>query len=112
MIKIKVGIREAFNGGHQVWFKIDNQTFYLQECESEEKATSKQLAEWYEKCLKVAFEKLILAHQSEQQGESSTDYCKCKPTDRIVSPPNPRRVKEGKIRKCGRCSKPLSDKFQ
>ena len=40
------------------------------------------------------------------------DVCQCKPTERIVSPPNPIRMKDGKIRKCGRCLKPLSDKFQ
>lgn len=55
--KIETGIRKSFNG-HQAWFKIGAQTFFLQECEKEEGMTSRKYAKWHQKMLDVAFKNL------------------------------------------------------
>ena len=61
--KVSTTIRPSLNGGHQVSFTIDNQTFYLQELfddeNNDEGMTSKKYAEWYEKQLKAALDKLL-----------------------------------------------------
>jgi len=56
-MKPKVKIRKTLDG-HQVEFKIDNQTFYLGEQLSEKGMTSYEYAKWYKKQLETAFEKL------------------------------------------------------
>jgi len=57
-IKIETGVKESFNGHHQVYFTIGVQTFSLQEVEADEEMTSKEKAEWYEKNLNTAFDNL------------------------------------------------------
>jgi len=44
--------------GYQAWFKIDNQTFYLQENVEDTKEDSLEVAKFYERMLKIAFDKL------------------------------------------------------
>ena len=54
---MKTGIHETLTG-YQVFFEIDNQTFYLEEhCEDADK-DSLEVAQFFEKMLKVAFGKL------------------------------------------------------
>ena len=54
---MKTGIRTTIDG-YQVWFKIDNQTFDLQQHIEETEKDSLQVAKFFEKMLKIAFEKL------------------------------------------------------
>jgi len=56
-MKATTKIRKTFMG-HQVGFTIGHQTFFLQECEMEEDMTSLEYAQWYEKQLKNALERL------------------------------------------------------
>ena len=51
--------------GYQVWFKIDNQTFYLEECIEDTDKDSLETAQLSEKMLKVAFKKLDINIVSE-----------------------------------------------
>ena len=44
--------------GYQVWFKIDNQTFHLDEHVEDTDKDSLEVAQFIERMLKVAFEKL------------------------------------------------------
>ena len=53
---MKTGIRET-EKGHQVWFQIDNQTFYLDPCELEDEDTYAS-AKFFEEQLTIAFKKL------------------------------------------------------
>ncbi len=65
-------IVETLDGGHQVQFKIGVQTFSLQETEVFEgdEWNTKQYAEWYEKNLCKALDKLIeLAKQNERESK-------------------------------------------
>ena len=64
MADIKTGVRKSFNG-HQAWFKIGCQTFFLQECESENGTTSKEYAKWYQTQLKTAFENLTTKRKND-----------------------------------------------
>jgi hypothetical protein len=65
MADIETGVRETLNG-HQVWFSIDVQTFYLEEQTTEmsdikqttSQTTSEEYAKWYEKQLNTAFKKI------------------------------------------------------
>jgi len=52
---ITTSIRETLKG-HQVSFTIGNQTFQLQEVQADPPQTSKQVAQWYARQLKFAFE--------------------------------------------------------
>jgi len=55
---IETGIAESPNG-HQAWFRIDNQVFYLHEDGAEEgKMTTADWAEWFRNNLEVALNKL------------------------------------------------------
>lgn len=45
-----------------------------------------------------------------QPERSEGDTCKCKPSQRICTPP--RKSNINKIKKCGNCGKPLPKKFQ
>jgi len=54
---MKTGIRTTIDG-YQVWFKIDNQTFHLQQHIEETEKDSLQVAKFFEKLLKIAFGKL------------------------------------------------------
>lgn len=54
---IRTSIEESENG-HRVSFSIDHQTFYLEQQVSEEGMTSLERAKWYERQLKIAFERL------------------------------------------------------
>ena len=54
---MQTGIRTTIDG-YQVWFKIDNQTFYLAEHVEETEKDSLQVAKFFEKMLKIAFGKL------------------------------------------------------
>lgn len=66
---METGIRRTIDG-YQVWFKIDNQTFHLDEHVEETEKDSLEVAQFFERMLKLAFEKLIL------QGVScSSDGC-------------------------------------
>ena len=56
-IEIETGVVESING-HQVWFKVGNQTFHLEECDNEEGLPSKESAICYRKMLDIAFDKL------------------------------------------------------
>ena len=54
---METGIRKTLEG-YQVWFKIDNQTFYLDEHVEDMDKDSLEVAKFFERMLKVAFEKL------------------------------------------------------
>ena len=54
---MKTGIRKTIDG-YQVWFKIDNQTFHLDEHVEETDKDSLEVAKFFERMLKGAFEKL------------------------------------------------------
>tara|TARA_R110000764_G_scaffold59189_1_gene128041 strand:+ start:339 stop:608 length:270 start_codon:yes stop_codon:yes gene_type:complete len=54
---METGIRKTLEG-YQVWFKIDNQTFYLDEHVENTDKDSLEVAQFFERMLKVAFEKL------------------------------------------------------
>ena len=54
---METGIRKT-SEGYQVWFKIDNQTFYLDEHVEDMDKDSLEVAKFFERMLKVAFEKL------------------------------------------------------
>jgi len=55
---METGIKKTLDG-HQVWFKINNQTFFLEECVEDTEENTLDAAKFYEEMLKVAFEKLI-----------------------------------------------------
>jgi hypothetical protein len=66
--KMKTGIKRTIDG-YQVWFEIDNQTFHLDEHVEETEKDSLEVAQFFERMLKVAFEKLDIqrvTHQREQ----------------------------------------------
>tara|TARA_R110002012_G_C11520290_1_gene599376 strand:+ start:759 stop:950 length:192 start_codon:yes stop_codon:yes gene_type:complete len=54
---METGIRKTL-GGYQVWFKIDNQTFHLEEHVEDTDKDSLEVAKFFERMIKVAFEKL------------------------------------------------------
>lgn len=54
---ITTGVKKYIEG-HCAWFKIDNQTFMLNKCITDEVANSEESAEWYLKCMNTAFDKL------------------------------------------------------
>jgi len=54
---MKTGVRKT-QDGYQAWFKIDNQTFHLEECVEEADKDSLELARFFERMLNIAFEKL------------------------------------------------------
>ena len=54
---METGIRKTIDG-YQVWFKIDNQTFHLDEHVEETDKDSLEVAKFFERMLKVAFEKI------------------------------------------------------
>ena len=54
---METGIRKTLEG-YQVWFKIDNQTFHLDEHVEDTDKDSLEVAKFFERMLKVAFEKL------------------------------------------------------
>ena len=54
---METGIRKTL-GGYQVWFKTDNQTFHLDEHVEDTDKDSLEVAKFFERMLKVAFEKL------------------------------------------------------
>lgn len=56
-IEVQTGIND-FWGNYSPWFRIDNQTFELRECEGSEDETSEVRALWYEKQLRIAFGKI------------------------------------------------------
>ena len=56
-MNMETGIRKTLEG-YQVWFKIDNQTFYLDEHVEDMDKDSLEVAKFFERMLKVAFEKL------------------------------------------------------
>lgn len=58
MKEAKTFVKETATG-HHTGFTIGNQTFYLQEQEAEEGMSSKEYAQWYQKQLDVALNKLI-----------------------------------------------------
>ena len=62
MADVETGTRETLNG-HQVYLRIGVQTFYFQEQTTENandrKMSSEQYAQWYEKQLKTALDKII-----------------------------------------------------
>jgi len=65
---MKTGVRKTLDG-YQAWFKIDNQTFHLEECVEDTDEDSLEAAQFFEKMLKVAFKKLnipVVVGQSEQ----------------------------------------------
>lgn len=62
-MEAKVKIRKTIKG-HEVGFKIDNQTFYLGELLPEEGMTSYKYAQWYKGCLETAFKKLHESYAS------------------------------------------------
>ena len=55
---MKIGIRKTLKG-YQVWFKVDNQTFYLDEHVEDTDNDSLEVAQFFERMLKVAFEKIV-----------------------------------------------------
>lgn len=57
---METGINRTENA-YQVWFRIDNQTFFLDPavCEHGTLLESKQAALWYEKMLKIALSKIV-----------------------------------------------------
>lgn len=57
--EIKTRVVESFYEGHQVEFSIDHQTFRLDVCEDEEDWSSLDKAEWYERQLNIAFNRLL-----------------------------------------------------
>ncbi len=59
MTRIKTKVIEGFDGGHQVQFSIDHQSFKLQVIEDEKDWPSLEHAKWYEKQLKIAFDRLL-----------------------------------------------------
>lgn len=54
---METGVRKTLDG-YQAWFKIDNQTFHLEECVEDTDEDSLEAAQFFEKMLKVAFAKL------------------------------------------------------
>lgn len=54
---MKTGIRKTIKG-YQTFFKIDNQTFYLDEHHEDTDKDSLEVAQFFEEMLKVAFSKL------------------------------------------------------
>ena len=54
---METGIRKTLEG-YQVWFKIYNQTFHLDEHVEDTDKDSLEVAKFFERMLKVAFEKL------------------------------------------------------
>ena len=61
---MKTGIRTTIDG-YQVWFKIDNQTFHLQQHIEETEKDSLKVAKFFEKLLKIAFGKLNIKVENE-----------------------------------------------
>ncbi len=55
---MKTGIRKTTDG-YQAWFKIDNQTFHLAEHVEATEKDSLEVAQFFERMLKIAFKKLI-----------------------------------------------------
>ena len=64
---METGIRKTLEG-YQVWFKIGNQTFYLDEHVEDMDKDSLEVAKFFEKMLKVAFEKLDIHVVSKTNG--------------------------------------------
>lgn len=60
--KMKTGIKRTIYG-YQVWFEIDNQTFYLDEHVEETEEGRLEVAQFFERMLKVAFDKCKLVTQ-------------------------------------------------
>ena len=58
------GIKKTVDG-YQAWFKIDNQTFHLEEHIEDTDKDSLEVAEFFERMLKVAFLKLDIHNVSE-----------------------------------------------
>jgi L-arabinose isomerase len=56
-MEVQTGTRKTIDA-YQAWFKIGNQTFYLEEHVEDTDLESKEIAEFYEKMLRSAFEKL------------------------------------------------------
>ena len=54
---VKTGIKEGWEG-LQVWFQIDNQTFHLDDRVEDTEEETLEVANFYEKCLGIAFKKL------------------------------------------------------
>jgi len=54
---METGIRKTIDG-YQVWFKIDNQTFHLDEHVEDTNKDSLEVAQFFERMLKVSFKKL------------------------------------------------------
>ena len=63
---METGIRKTIDG-YQVWFKIDNQTFHLDEHVEETDKDSLEVAKFFERMLKGAFEKLDINVVSQQR---------------------------------------------
>ena len=54
---IETGIRNK-RDSKQVWFKIDNQTFFLEDCDCDNDKENLEVAEFYQRMLHAAFDKL------------------------------------------------------
>jgi len=52
-----IGVQKGIEG-YQAYFTIGNQTFHLDECVEETETESLELARWFERQLKIAFDKL------------------------------------------------------
>lgn len=58
MDSMDIGIKKTLDG-HQVWFKIGNQTFHLEEYIGETKKESLENAQFFERMLISAVENLV-----------------------------------------------------
>jgi hypothetical protein len=58
--EISTGIRKIFDNSYQAWFKIKNQTFFLEPEMEDDEETNLQNAKWMKIQLKKALTKLQL----------------------------------------------------
>ena len=64
-MSIKTEVVQALGGNYQVRFSIDHQSFHCEPKEGDEFMTSKEHAEWHQRQLDIAFERLLKGGKTE-----------------------------------------------